>query len=213
MTLFKTKLWIPAAILMIVLLTAVVVVIILQIRITQLNNEVSDLNKVIASMNDSNGESSSEIDVIKAENDGLQKQITSLGTQIDMLKLENEKLTKYQLTINVPNENEAVVDQRLDPALVTLIRLHYKAVTDGSLDAYQSTLIEKDNNFLLSVFESRKHTDFRITAISAPGIFSTGTLSNGPFYLSVTYKNNETLKIDSLGVTKTDGKWVVYYYD
>lgn len=206
MNIFKTKIWIPAIILMIVLITATVVIIVLWGKVYQLKDEVSHLNNLITVEKQSNDNALTDIEAVKAENDTLRAENDILSADIEMLR-------QYQLTFDVPNGFEVAIDQRLEPELVALIKKHFDAIAAGNIDEYQSTLGNPENEYLLGIFESRKNTSVDITSISAL-VLNAGIIQNGGFFLAVSYKSEGkvTLYAD-IGVTKREDKWVICDYD
>jgi alanyl-tRNA synthetase len=227
LNIFRLKVSVPAALLIAAAVAAIAVLVIFQIRINQFNNEVSELYRLAAEDQTAGSQAMAEIDAIQAENEALRAENNTLKAdnsvtlaEYDALHTENETLAKelealrqYQLTFYVPREYDLVVDQRLETELVNLIKKHFNATAAGNLDVYRSTLIQKDSDYLLSFFESRKNSDMAVTAISAPDILGDRPLEGGPIFLEVTYKKEGALNVDRIGVTKINKKWVIYDYD
>jgi cell division protein FtsB len=221
------KVSIPAVILILVLIAAITVLVVFQMKIGQLNNEISDLKKVVAAEAQTNDDAQTEDETAQAENEALRTENKSLKSETASLKADNdalsaenkalntdiETLKQYQLTLYVPLEYQIAIDQRLETSLIDLIKKHIKAIETGNIDDYRSTLINKDNAYLLGIYTEQKKSDLAVTSISAPDIMGVGPITNGPFFLAVTYKKDGELTIDYIGVTKINKKWVVYDYD
>mgnify|MGYP000859807817 CR=1 FL=1 len=220
------KVWIPAIILMTALITAIVVTLLLQGRLQQLNVEVSDLKSLLAAERETNNEVkleneaaqlknealSTENKTLKADNESLSAEKEALSEEIKTADAEIETLRQYQLSFDIPYGFEIAIDQRLDPKLIDMIKKHFNAIADGSKNIYRETLANPKNDYLLEIFEARKHTKTEITSIAAY-LDAQDRFQNGGFYLTVSFKKDGQINFYDIGVTKKNGKWVVYDYD
>jgi cell division protein FtsB len=223
----KVRAAIPAVLLLAVLVAAIAALVVFMLRISQLNDEIAGLHTIIAAEKGTSGDVLSEIEAarseiesltgennnLKADNSTLRAEYDTLSAENETLKADIEKLRPYQLTFYAPNEYDLVVDQRLEPELVNMIKKHFSAVASGNLEVYNSTLKNKNDNYLLTFFESRKNTDISVTAIAAPDSMGAGSIESGPLFLTVTHIKEGVLNVDYIGVTKINKKWVVYDYD
>ncbi len=222
----KIRAPIPAVLLLTVLVAAIAVLVVFMLRISQLNDEIAGLHTLIDAEKDTSGDALTEIEAtrseikaltaenntLKSENGTLRAEYDALGAKNETLKADIEAMRQYQLTFNEPNEYDLVVDQRLEPELVTMIKKHFSAMASGNLEVFNSTLKNKGGDYILDLFESRKNTDISVTSISSSTL-GADPIESGPLYLSVTHKKEGMLNVDYIGVTKINNKWVVYDYD
>lgn len=225
--LFNTKVSIPAVILILVMIAAIAVLVVFQIKTGQLTDEIADLKKLAADEAQTNDDAQTENETAQAENEALRAENKSLKSEAASLKTDNaalsaeneslsadiEVLKQYQLTYGVPLEYQIAVDQRLETALIDMMKKHIYAIETGNIEDYRSTLINKNNDYLLGIYTERKSSGITVTSISASDIVGAGPVTSGPLFLAVTYKKEGALNIDYIGVTKINKKWVVYDYD
>lgn len=216
----NAKVWIPAIVLMTALVTAIVVTLLLQGRLYQLNKDVSDLNKLIAAEKQSKSEALTQNDAAQSENQALRAENDSLITENNALYTENknlntdiETLRQYQLSFDVPNGFVIVIDQRLDPKLVEMIEKHFNAMANGNIDAYRDTLANNSNDYLIEIYNNHIYTKTDITSITTDLGTQDSRLQNGGFYITVSFRKDGQINFHDIGVTKNNGRWVVYDYD
>lgn len=95
-----------------------------------------------------------------------------------------------------------------------MIKKHFSAITTGNLEEYRSTLGYSDSEYLLGFFRERKNTRLEITSISVPDAMGEGMFVSGGFFVTVAYRQDgHDVLLSHIGVTKKDGKWVIYDYD
>ncbi len=213
MKIFIAKFWAFAILLAIILISAIIITVLLLGKINQLNDEATKLHNLIADEGQSHDNALIEIDAAKAENEKLRASNEILRAENETMRTEKDALRQYQLTYFIPSGFDIAIDQRLDQELVILIKKHFSALAAGNKDEFRVTIGRADD-YLLGIFERRKNTAYDITSIFVPEETSASVLQNGGFYLFVSFVREGKMNLyDAIGVTKKEGKWVIYDYD
>lgn len=212
-----------AIIISVLLIFTVMLISALLIQIVKQTDEISGLNKLVGKERLAGEEARSEIEALKAENEANRAEIEALKAEGEADQAETEALqaeleaARAEIGILFPYEY-VLVDQRLDPELVGLIKTHFDAIAAGDEELYRSTLKIADNEYLLSFFERQKNTDIELVSVysydTEAEAFS-DTFVEGPAFLLAAVRRQGT--VEPYGIAfftqKIGGKWVIFDID
>lgn len=156
-----------------------------KVMIEQINNDLIEFNKQKA--------------VLENEIKTLETNLAYEEREIMFLNGEVKRLTL--------NENEMVLDKRLEESLVDMIFEHVLSIEMGNYDLFKSTLYGSAvPDDLASYFELNKNLTFNIAKISCNGVIS----QSKAFFVTVMFHGGHGHEV---AVIKKDQSWKVIGYD